>query len=209
MKAGNYEQCVREFANALQCLQEVIQTPAAEVDHPALPMVHDALESHFADLLRSDGGCDQIRGGAYVFARPLFIPRIAAQCPTTNALMIKVILLNLGISHHIMAAQGGRVPRDVFLKKACRLYRLCYQVQTHHTLAERHLLPALVNNLGLVHLKMQEKSRAIHFFRLLTRMVMHANAIGSSSYRNNNNIDCFLSNAWNASPKPFLPAAAA
>jgi hypothetical protein len=43
-------------------------------------------------LLRSDGGCDRMKDGLYLFTRALSIPQIAAQSLESSALIIKVIM---------------------------------------------------------------------------------------------------------------------
>jgi hypothetical protein len=56
---------------------------------------------------------------------------------------------------------------------------------------------------------MQETEHAVQSFDGIITMVMHANAMGDSSYRKNDNIDCFLANASNTVHKHSLSASAA
>jgi hypothetical protein len=124
--------------------------------------------------------------------------------------MIKVVMFNLGLSHQMMAIHRSRAEVDKYLNKACVFYQLCYQVGTQtQAEAQIHLLPALANNLGIAYCKMQETEHGVHTFHGLITMVMHANAMGDSSYRNNDNINCFLANASNTVHKHSLPASAA
>jgi hypothetical protein len=121
--------------------------------------------------------------------------------------MIKVVMFNFGLSRQMMATQRSGTEEDKYVDKAGRLYQLCYQVETQtHPEAQRDLLPALVNNLGIVHLKMQETDHTVRCFHRLITMVMYANfTIGDSTYRDNYNIDHFLANAFNIVHEPCLP----
>jgi hypothetical protein len=124
--------------------------------------------------------------------------------------MIKVVMFNFGLSRQMMATQRSGTEEDKYVDKAGRLYQLRYQVETQtHPEAQRDLLLALVNNLGILHLKMQETDQTVQCFHGLITVVMCANAIGDSTYRNNYNIDHFLANAFNIVHKPCLPASAA
>jgi hypothetical protein len=91
------------------------------------------------------------------------------------------------------------------------LYRLCYQVETPQTQpeAQRQLLPATANNLGIMYFKMQDAEPAAQSFDGIITMVMYANAIGDSTYCKNDNLACFLANFSNTAHKHCLPASAA
>jgi hypothetical protein len=209
MKLGKYEQSIRKFSNALKCLKDDAQTASAFID-VAPCGIRDVLDRHLSCLLRSDGACYRMKDGLYLFARALSIPRRTARSSQSNVLMIKVVMFNLGLSHQMMATQRSGPEADKYLHQACRLYQLCYQGGVH-TQAEGqgHLLPALVNNLGIVYCLMQETEHGVQTFHGLITMVMYANAIGDSSYRKNVNIDCFLANASNTVHKHTLAASAA
>jgi hypothetical protein len=209
MKLGKYEQSIRKFSSALKRLKDDAQTASTYVD-VAPCGIRDVLDRHLSGLLRSDSACDRMKDGLYLFARALSIPRRTAQSSQSNVLMIKVVMFNLGLSHQMMATQRSGAEADKYLHKACRLYQLCYQGGTQpQAEAQGHLLPALVNNLGIVYCKMQETEHGVQAFHGLITMVMCANAIGDSSYRKNDNIDCFLANASNTVHKHSLPASAA
>jgi hypothetical protein len=209
MKLGKYEQSIRKFSNALKCLEDDTQAASTDQDVAPCDICHD-LDRHLSDLLRSDGGCDRMEDGLYLFTSALSIPRRTAQSSQSNVLMIKVVMFNLGLSHQMMATQRSGAEADKYLHKACRLYQLCSQVGTQtQAEAQMHLLPALVNNLGIVYCKMQETEHGVLAFHGLITMVMYANAIGDSRYRKNDNIDCFLANASNTVHKHSLPASAA
>jgi tetratricopeptide (TPR) repeat protein len=209
MKLGKYEQSIRKFLNALKRLEVDAQAASTDQDVAPCDICHD-LDRHLADLFRSDGGCDRMKDGLYLFARALSIPRRTAQSSQSNVLMIKVVMFNLGLSHQMMATQRSGAKADKYLHKACRLYQLCYQVETQtQAEAQMHLLPALANNLGMVYFRMQETEHAVQSFDGIITMVMHANAMGDSSYRKNDNIDCFLANASNTVHKHSLSASAA
>jgi hypothetical protein len=215
MKMGKYQQSIRKFSSALKYLEDDAQaastdlTGSTDQDVENCEICHD-LDRHLSDLLRSDGGCDRMEDGLYLFTSALSIPRRTAQSSQSNVLMIKVVMFNLGLNHQMMATQRSGAEADKYLHKACRLYQLCYQVgKETQAEAQRHLLPALVNNLGIVYCKMQEMEHGAQAFHGLITMVMYANAVGDSSYRKNDNIDCFLANASNTVHKHSLPASAA
>jgi hypothetical protein len=63
--------------------------------------------------------------------------------------------------------------------------------------------------LGIAYFKMQNAEPAVQCFDGIITMVMHANAIGDSTYGKNDNLDCFLANASNTVHKHCLPASAA
>jgi tetratricopeptide (TPR) repeat protein len=210
MKLGKYEQSIRKFSNALKCLKDDTQTASTYFD-VAPCGIRDVLDRHLSGLLRKNGACDRMKDGLYLFARALSIPRRTAQSSQSNVLMIKVVMFNLGLSHQMMATQRrGEPEADKYLHKACRLYQLCYQIETQtQAEAQMHLLPALANNLGIVYFRMQETEHAVQSFDGIITMVMYANAIGDSSYRKNDNINRLLVNASNAVHKHSLPASAA
>jgi tetratricopeptide (TPR) repeat protein len=210
MKLGKYEQSIRKFSSALKCLKDDAQTASAYFD-VAPCGIRDVFDRHLSGLLRSDGACDRMEDGLYLFARALSIPRRTAQSSQSNDLMIKVVMFNLGLSHQMMAThRRGEPVADKYLYKACRLYQLCYQLDTQTQVeAQMHLLPALANNLGVAYFRMQDTEHAVQSFNSLITMVMYANAIGDSSYRKNDNINCLLANASNAIHKHSLPASAA
>jgi hypothetical protein len=217
MQRGNYELSIRQLSRALQLFKDFstvydVKKPFSTDIDVAPREICDDLGRHLSDLLCSDGGCDQMKDGPYLFTRGLSIPRRAAQSSQSNVLMIKVVMFNLGLSHQMMAAQRSGAVAGKYLDKAGRLYQLCYQVKTQtHLEAQRDLLLALVNNLGIVHFKMQETDHTVRHFHGLITMVMYANAtiVGDLTYRNNYNIDHFLANAFNIVHKPCLPASAA
>jgi tetratricopeptide (TPR) repeat protein len=215
MQRGKYELSIRQLSRALQLFKDLntvynVQRPSSTENDMAPREICDDLGRHLSGLLCSDGGCDRMKEGPYLFTRGLSIPRRAAQSSQSNVLMIKVTMFNLGLSHQMMAAQRSGAEAGKYLDKAGRLYQLCDQIvsQTHPE-AQRDLLLALVNNLGILHLKMQETDQTVHCFHGLITVVMCANAIGDSTYRNNYNIDHFLANAFNIVHKPCLPASAA
>jgi tetratricopeptide (TPR) repeat protein len=210
MKLGKYEQSIRKFSNALKYLKDDAQIASTSFD-VAPCCIRDVLDRHLSDLLRSDGACDRMKDGLYLFSRALSIPRRTAQSSQSNILMIKVVMFNLGLSHQMMATKRrGEPEADKYLHKACRLYQLCHQVKTQtQAEAQMHLLPALANNLGIVYFRMQETDHAVQSFDGIITMMMYANAIGDSSYRKNDNINCLLANASNAVHKHSLPASAA
>jgi tetratricopeptide (TPR) repeat protein len=199
MQRGNYELSIRQLSRALQLFKDFstvynVKKPFSTDIDVAPREICDDLGRHLSDLLCSDGGCDQMKDGPYLFTRGLSIPRRAAQ------------------SSQMMAAQRSGAVAGKYLDKAGRLYQLCYQVKTQtHLEAQRDLLLALVNNLGIVHFKMQETDHTVRHFHGLITMVMYANAtiVGDLTYRNNYNIDHFLANAFNIVHKPCLPASAA
>jgi hypothetical protein len=209
MKLGKYEQSIRKFSSALKCLKDDTQTASAYFD-VAPCGIRAVLDRHLSGLLRSDGACDRMKDGLYLFARALSIPRRTAQSSQSKVLMIKVVIFNLGLNHQMMATQRSGAEADKYLHKASMLYQSCYQVGTQtQAEAQIHLLPALANNLGIVYCKMQETEHGIQTFHGLITMVMSANAIGDSSYRKNDNINCFLANASNAVHKHSVAASAA
>jgi hypothetical protein len=209
MKLGKYEQSIRKFSNALKCLKDA-QTASTYFVDVAPCGIRDVLDRHLSGLLRKNGACDRMKDGLYLFARALSIPRRTAQSSQSNVLMIKVVIFNLGLSHQMMATQKSGAEADKYLHKACMLYQLCHQVGTQtQAEAQMHLLPALANNLGIVYCKMQETEHGVQTFHGLITMVMYANAIGDSSYRKNDNINCFLANASDAVHKHSVPASAA
>jgi tetratricopeptide (TPR) repeat protein len=214
MQRGKYELSIRQLSRALQLFKDYnVQGPSTtDIDAAPREICDDVLGRHLSGLLCSDGGCDRMKDGSYLFTRGLSIPRRAAQSSQSNVLMIKVLMFNLGLSHQIMAAQTSGAEAGKYLDKAVSLYQLCYQVETQaHPEAQRDLLLVLVNNLGIVHLKMQETDDTVRCFNGLITMVVYTNAtiVGDSTDRNNYNIDHFLANAFNIVHKPCLPASAA
>jgi tetratricopeptide (TPR) repeat protein len=216
VKLGKYEQSIRQFSSALklstECLKDDAQRAAAVVDVDVAPCkIYEDLDRHLSGLLRSDGGCDRMKDGLYLFTRALSIPQIAAQSLESSALIIKVIMFNLGLSHQMIAIQRSGAEVGNYLHKARLLYRLCYEVETTQTQpeAQRQLLPAIANNLGIAYFKMQNAEPAVQCFDGIITMVMHANAIGDSTYGKNDNLACFLANTSNTVHKHCLPASAA
>eukprot|EP00980_Cylindrotheca_fusiformis_P029173 scaffold22742_cov139-Cylindrotheca_fusiformis.AAC.6 len=207
---GNYDQSIRLISTALRCLKDDIINRSSSIgDAYESCSSCDTLDRHLAVLLCNKGACHQLKDGQYLFTQVLTIPQSVASSKQSNALVSKVLMFNLGLCHHIMASKTRGKEAHKCLEKACRLYRLCHQVPTLERLAQQHFLPAILNNMGMAHLKMQETERATRFFQNLMTMVMHANVTGSSAYRSNNNIDCYLSNACNAEPKQCCTAVAA
>jgi tetratricopeptide (TPR) repeat protein len=217
MQRGKYELSIRQLSRALQLFKDLntvynVQRPSSTENDMAPREICDDLGRHLSGLLCSDGGCDRMKEGPYLFTRGLSIPRRAAQSSQSNVLMIKVTMFNLGLSHQMMAAQRSGAEAGKYLDKAGKLYQLCYQVKTQmHPEAQRDFLLALINNLGIVHFKMQETDHTLRCFHGLITMVMYANAtiVEDSTYCNNYNIDHFLANAFNIVHKHCLPASAA
>lgn len=211
MKLEKHEQSIQLLSSALKSLKQDIDRASPDIDaNVGSCKICEDLDRHFSDILRSSGGCNQMRDGSYLFTRALSIPRKAAQSPESNALLSKIVMFNLALSHQMVAAQRSGVVADNFLRKACRLYQLAYRVQTPtQPQSERQLLPALVNNMSVVYSRIHETERATRAFGGLITLVMNANAIGDPTYRTNANIECFLSNACNAVHTDCQPASAA
>eukprot|EP00980_Cylindrotheca_fusiformis_P005467 scaffold1169_cov120-Cylindrotheca_fusiformis.AAC.17 len=210
MNKGKFEQGIQLFSNALRALAGTVTRSSPEVDVGSY-QVFDDLDSHLSGLLCSVGGCDKMEDGSYMFSRPLSIPRKAAASSQATSLVSKIILFNLALSHQMLAIHKDGVGADRFLHRACKLYQLAYKVAPHsmQPIAERHLLPALVNNLGLAYSKTHDRKNASHSFQGVITLLMNANAMGDSIYRMNSNIDCYLSNACNAVQSDCRPASAA
>lgn len=208
IQLGKYEHSIRLISRALKCLKGDVQGSSSIIGG-ADSIICEAMDRYLTEILCGDGGCDRMKDGQYLFTRALLIPNFAANSHQSNALATKVLMFNLGLTYQMMATQRSGADMYQCLQKASRLYRLCHQVPTRQPVAQRHLLPALINNLGMVYLKMKEESRACRFFQQLMAMVMHANSVGNSTYRCNDNIDCFLANACNAQPNRCRTASAA
>jgi tetratricopeptide (TPR) repeat protein len=113
----------------------------------------------------------------YVFTSPIMIPeessiQIADSRSMSSAVKISVILtFNLALAHHFKAIESNSM--DAFVR-ALRLYELVHQIQMQEDmeLCVLHSL-ALANNLGHVHLALNNTHRSKQCFEHLLATLMY------------------------------------
>lgn len=210
MELGNHENCIRMLSNSLKRMNKEVST-VQQVDSLQPFGTDGALDCQISSLLRIVGGCEQMDNGKYMFTRLLSIPRTAARDPQSRALLIKVIIFNLGLSHHLAAFATHNDRASKYLVKARKLYQICYNFDAHTMQPEtaRHLLPALLNNMGVICCQLCNRKLGVQSFHGLLTMVIQANSFGDSPYSKNDNIYCFLANVSELVHHQCIPAAAA
>lgn len=185
LERRRYEDAICVFTQALSIIlakQGALGVAQEEFNTVVKDCCHDVLESsedhHDYCFVEMQLQCldSEAAVPSYVFTSPIMIPEESIQSADSRSMLsavkISVILtFNLALAHHFKAIESNSMAA---FAKALRLYELVHQIQMQEDmeLCVLHSL-ALANNLGHVHLALNNTHRSKQCFEHLLATLMY------------------------------------
>mmetsp|Transcript_8730 Transcript_8730/g.15897 ORF Transcript_8730/g.15897 Transcript_8730/m.15897 type:complete len:229 (+) Transcript_8730:148-834(+) len=209
LKAGDLNAAIYTVAKGLDMMKTIMENPQNVETHSSTDeddenmLNEDDLKLAFMETSCDNHGmCHQ--QPSYVFCSPIEIPADA-----TGLLPLKVSLLmvfNLALAHHLNGIKTSDCDQ---LEKALRLYECVYRISHEENvdLSVLHAM-ALTNNLGHIHLILQDTQKSQKCFEQLLATLIYFVEVSENNSDEIENLKGFFSNATGLSmTKCTAPAA--
>ena len=186
---GYYEEAVVALASALRLCRQMMDE-ATDVPEPITTSLDECMEQSRAIncFRRSDGANDE----QYLFQRPIRIPTNIGTSYKACSLVSCMVTFNMALANQL-CAMGKDDANDDTLRKAAKLYELGFSMQKHENVDDNILFTlATVNNLGLIHHRLNDRTTATKCFEYMLSTLMYLTDSSTTSY---SDLDGFF---WNA-----------
>lgn len=125
----------------------------------------------------------------YIFQKPVFIDETCCHDEQTIARFSFHIMFNLALAHHLKALHGNREEERKFFSVSKRLYELTFQMQAQEFESNLVLMAALLNNLSLVHIALENQHEAEQCQHLLLSTLLLLVDMGAQVVANGSHLE--------------------
>ncbi|KAG7352734.1 hypothetical protein IV203_008782 [Nitzschia inconspicua] len=194
IEQGEYYEAIVQLTSSLSALKQIM--PHASDD--------GSIKTSLDECIRSRTACSNIDEevqGQFIYERVIYynIPTDDEISYRESVLVSCIVIFNLAIAYHL---RGDRTS----LTKSLKLYELSFNLQKDQQFENNILFTlAIVNNLGLVHRKLNDEQSASKCFDHILSTLMYLTDCGQAS---EHHLDGFFHNVTGVVSQPTVAAAA-
>ena len=200
IEAGDYVSAIIHISSALHILKKSMEE--VDLQHGNRPMeTHVSLD---ACMTQSAAAQADEEEGHYMYQQAIRLPSGIEFNDRSSPVILSMIIFNLALAHQLSAVGSNK--SDLRMRKAAKLYELGYNLQRAEHFDNNVLFTmATVNNMGLLHHKLNDRETGNRCFEhLLSTLMFLIDCSKGHVY----GIDGFLRNASHVISAPHSAAAA-
>jgi tetratricopeptide (TPR) repeat protein len=203
IESGNYDIAISALSKSLKTCRQIMDE-ADDFPAPIATCLDSCMEQSRAvgaDFCRDR--CDS-QSEQYLYRQAIRIPMVVGSNYRACVLVSTIVTFNLALANQL--ASMGKLESETMLRKAVKLYELAFSMQQEENFDSNTLFTlATVNNLGLVHSRLNDRNAASKCFEYLLSTLMYlTDCSGNQTFE----FDGFFRNASTLIHKPFSAAAA-
>ena len=197
--AGDCDSAISALSSALKTYKQITEE-ADKHPQPVKTSLDQCMTQSPVTLAKASNEEER-----YMYRQAIHIP-LTIECNYQASIMVSVmIIFNLALAHQLSAV--GSHKKQLKLRKAAKLYELGFNMQRDLNFENNNVLFTLatMNNLGLIHHKLNDGDTANQFFEKLLSTLMVLIDCGGGDVCE---LDGFLRNVSNLISEPCIAAAA-
>jgi tetratricopeptide (TPR) repeat protein len=202
--AGDYNAAISALLSALKTYRQIMGEEAYEHHQPFQISLDQCMTQSPATQGKASSNEDE--SDQYIYRQAIHIPLTIESNFEASTMVSVIIIFNLALTHQLSAV-GSNIKRSK-LRKAAILYELGFNMQQDANFENKNnavFTLATVNNVGLIHHKLNDGDTAKKFFEKLLSTLMILIDCGGGDVCE---LDGFLRNVSNLISEPCSAAAA-
>jgi tetratricopeptide (TPR) repeat protein len=209
--AGEYNAAIKELSFALKAYKQIMTEADNEITQPVKTSLDQCMVQSLAvaDSPKASRHANENEDQHYMYRQAIHIPLQNIESTyQASAMVSSMIIFNIALAHHL-SALASNIHQSTKFHKAVTLYQLADNLQREAQLENNVLFTmAAVNNLGVIHHRLEDNKRATACFQYLLSTVMLLVDRGEAEVCCGE-LDGFLRNVTNLGSESSCAAAAA
>jgi tetratricopeptide (TPR) repeat protein len=203
INTGDYDAAIKALSSALKTYKQQIMGEADEQPQPVKTSLDQCMTQ--SPVTQAKTSSNEVKYDQYMYRHAIHIPLTVESNYRASIMVSVMIIFNLALAHQLSAV--GSHKKQIRLRKAAKLYELGFSMQRDLNFENDNVLFTLatMNNLGLIHHKLNDGETANKCFEHLLSTLMF---LIDSGEGNVCELDGFLRNVSNLISEPYSAAAA-